>query len=145
MAEYRIAVATSDGRMVDSHFGHVSNFLILKVDEDTDAFEEIEDRDVSAACSGGECGATVRREDILIGNGGCGGNGCGGGNGAEASAMDAIAQALSDVQYVLCARIGPPAIKALAKREIRAYDIVLPIDEAVKKINVFRKRINRGN
>ena len=137
--KYKVAVATSDGKTVDSHFGHVSNFLIFEVDEETGAFEDIEDRDVQAACSGGSCAGTQAVEPS-----GCGsGAGCGGHNGVGegASAMDLIAKALSDVDYVLVARIGPHAVRALAKYNVTAYDIVLPIDEAIAKINEFRKKI----
>ena len=53
--------------------------------------------------------------------------------------MDIMTEKLSDVDYVLCARIGPHAIQSLAKKGIRAYDIVLPV-EAIAKINAFRKK-----
>lgn len=136
---YKVAVATSDGKTVDSHFGHVSNFLIFEVDEESGKFEDTEDRDVKAACSGGSCAGTQEAESA-----GCGsGAGCGGHNGARAheSSMDLIAKALSDVDYVLVARIGPHAVRALARYNVTAYDIVLPIDEAIAKINEFRKKI----
>lgn len=131
--KYKVAVATSDGKTVDSHFGHVSNFLIFEVDEESGKFEDVEERDVSAACSGGSCGGAQKES----------GSPCGGHNGAgEASSpMGEIAKALSDVDYVLVARIGPHAIRALAKYDVTAYDIVLPIDEAISKINEFRKKI----
>ena len=127
MAEYRIAVATSDGKTVDTHFGHARSFVIFAVDEDSGAFRDIEERTIdTAGCAGGECG----------------GAGCGGRNGAGAgqNVMDAIAERLDGVSYVLVARIGPHAIRALARRGITAYDIVLPIDAAIAKINEFRKR-----
>lgn len=131
--KYKVAVATSDGKTVDSHFGHVQSFLILEVDEESGKFEDVEERDVKAACSGGSCGGVQNESDSP----------CGGHKGAESSssAMDEIAKALSDVDYVLVARIGPHAIRALAKYNVTAYDIVLPIDEAISKINEFRKKI----
>ena len=55
--------------------------------------------------------------------------------------MDDIARALSDVDYVLVAKIGPHAIRALARYDITAYDIVLPVKDAIAKINEFRKKI----
>ena len=139
--KYKVAVATSDGKTVDSHFGHVSNFLIFEVDEESGKFEDVEERDVQAACSGGTCAGAISESKA---SSDCGsGAGCGGHNGAgEASSpMDEIAKALSDVDYVLVARIGPHAIRALAKYDVTAYDIVLPIDEAISKINEFRKKI----
>jgi len=119
---YKVAVATSDGKTVDSHFGHVKSFLIFQVEEESGKAEDIGERDVTAACSEGSCG---------------GHNGAG----AETSPMEEIAKELSDVDYVLVAKIGPHAIRALAKYDITAYDIVLPIEEAITKINDFRKKI----
>ena len=134
--KYKVAVATSDGKTVDSHFGHVQSFLIFEVDEESGKSEDIGEREVTAACSGGECGAKPAEAEPQ-------GGGCGGHNGAGEghSQMDEIAKALSDVDYVLVARIGPHAIRALAKYNVTAYDIVLPIDEAISKINEFRKKI----
>ncbi|MBQ9623914.1 MAG: hypothetical protein IJR39_11365, partial [Treponema sp.] len=88
---------------------------------------------VTAACSGGSCGGMQSGSD----------SGCGGHNGAGEghSQMDEIAKALSDVDYVLVARIGPHAIRALAKYNVTAYDIVLPIEEAIAKINEYRIKI----
>ena len=131
--KYKVAVATSDGKTVDSHFGHVQSFLIFEVDEESGKAEDIGERDVTAACSGGFCGGVQSGSD----------SGCGGHNGAGEghSQMDEIAKALSDVDYVLVARIGPHAIRALAKYNVTAYDIVLPIEEAIAKINEYRIKI----
>ena len=138
--KYKIAVATSDGKTVDSHFGHVSSFLILEVDEESGKFEDIEERDVTAACSGGNCGGkeNAPATDSCSSDSGCGGHN---GAGSTSSPMDEIAKALSDMDYVLVARIGPHAVRALAKYKVTAYDIVLPIDEAIAKINEFRLKI----
>lgn len=139
MAEkYRVAVATSDGVTVDSHFGHVDSFEIFEVDEETGAFDDVGPRSVAAACSGGACGGTVPAAANASDSAGCGGRN---GSGGEGSRMDEIAGALSDVDYVLVARIGPHAVRALARRNIAAYDIVLPVGEAVAKINEFRRKI----
>ncbi|WP_294429421.1 NifB/NifX family molybdenum-iron cluster-binding protein [uncultured Treponema sp.] len=135
--KYKVAVATSDGKTVDSHFGHAQSFLIYEVDEESGAFEDIEERDVTSACSGGECGGKPA-ESAEAETAGCGGHN---GAGTGSSPMDEIAKALSDVDYVLVARIGPHAIRALAKYNVTAYDIVLPIDEAIAKINDFRRKI----
>ena len=131
--KYKVAVASSDGKTVDSHFGHAQSFLIFEVDEESGAYEDVEERDVRAACSGGGCGGAQKGDSP-----------CGGHNGAVegASPMDEIAKVLSDVDYVLVARIGPHAVRALAKYDVTAYDIVLPIDEAIRKINEFRRKIN---
>ena len=123
MANYKVAVASSDGQTIDTHFGHADHFYILEVDEETGTFRELENRDVHAACGGGECGGVANKKVA-----------------PDADPMDTMTGNLADVAYVLCARIGPHAIHALSKKGIRAYDIVLPIEEAVAKINAFRKR-----
>lgn len=122
--KYKIAVATSDGKMVDTHFGHASRFLILDVDEDTDSFEDVEERNIAAACAGGNCASVVPEH-----------------SGGASDSMDAAARALCDVDYVLVARIGPHALQALARYNVTAFDIVLSVSEAVKKINIYRKKI----
>ncbi|MBQ7159269.1 MAG: hypothetical protein IJS09_07610 [Treponema sp.] len=140
MAKYKVAVATSDGKTVDTHFGHALSFTIFVVDEETGAFEDTEERTIEkAGCSGGECGGAAQSDGSAVTDAGCGGRN---GAAAESGVMDAIAAQLEDVDYVLVARIGPHAIRALSKHGITAYDIVLPIDEAIEKINGFRKKIN---
>ncbi len=119
---YKIAVATSDGKTVDTHFGHAESFLIFEVDEETGSYEDIEERTVTAGCAGGNCGAEQ----------------C---NSPHASPLDDVAASIKDVDYVLVAKIGPHAIRALARFDITAYDIVLPIAEAINKINEFRNKM----
>ena len=127
--KYKVAVASSDGKTVDSHFGHAQSFLILEVDEESGSFEDVEERAVTAGCAGEDCGAVK------------GSSACGNSPHEAASPLDAVAASLKDVDYVLVAKIGPHAIRALTRFDITAYDIVLPIDEAINKINEFRKKI----
>ena len=124
MADYKIPAASSDGQIIDSHFEHATHFYIYEVNEKTGAFKEIEDRNVNAACGGGECGGVANKKA------------------AGADPMDIMTEKLSDVDYVLCARIGPHAIQSLAKKGSRAYDIVLPVEDAIAKINAFRKKLH---
>ena len=42
MSDYKIAAASSDGQIIDSHFGHATHFYIYEVNEKTGAFKEIE-------------------------------------------------------------------------------------------------------
>ncbi|MBO6196051.1 MAG: hypothetical protein J6O03_01055 [Butyrivibrio sp.] len=116
---YYIAVATSDGEIIDTHFGHATSFLILEVD-DFGNYEEIEDREVRPACGGGECHA------------------CAG------SLMNEIAESLKDVDFVLCARSGPHAEEALRRYGIALLDVMMPISRAVPKIHKFRQRYRRN-
>lgn len=117
---YLVAVATSDGVIIDTHFGHASSFLIIEVDDDG-SYEEIEEREVLAACGGGgECSA------------------CAG------SKMNEIAGQLKDVDFVLCARSGPHAQEALKRYDVAMLDVIMPISRAIPKIHKFREKYHRN-
>jgi nitrogen fixation protein NifB len=55
--------------------------------------------------------------------------------------MYAAAKNLADLDYVLCEQLGPQAIQSLARFNVRAFDIALPISEAIAKINIYRNKI----
>ena len=57
------------------------------------------------------------------------------------SSMYAAAKNLADLDYVLCEQLGPQAIQSLARFNVRAFDIALPISEAIAKINIYRNKI----
>ena len=108
---YKIAVATSDGHTVDTHFGHAEDFTILEVADDG-SYSEVERRNAFAACDG-TC---------------------------SDDAMERAAVNLADCEFVLAAKIGPHAINALARHGVTPLDYVIAVDEAVSKIHAYRKR-----
>ena len=55
--------------------------------------------------------------------------------------MFAAAKNLADLDYVLCQQLGPQAIQSLARFNVRAFDIALPIADAIAKINVYRNKV----
>ncbi|WP_029320230.1 NifB/NifX family molybdenum-iron cluster-binding protein [Butyrivibrio sp. AE3004] len=113
--KFKVAVATSDGINVDSHFGHVTEFTIYDVDVNSGEGEPAESREISVAgCSDGSCG--------------------------EVGTFDRIAERLSDVEYVLAAKIGPRAVMALGRANIIAIDAVIPIDKALSKLKDYRDK-----
>ena len=116
---YLVAVATSDGEIIDTHFGHASSFLIIEVDDDGN-YTEIEEREVISACGGGDCKP------------------CSG------ARMNAIAERLKDVDFVLCARSGPHAEEALRRYDIALLDVMIPISRAIPKIHKFREKYKRN-
>ncbi|WP_290766587.1 NifB/NifX family molybdenum-iron cluster-binding protein [Fibrobacter sp. UBA4297] len=118
MAKYKVAIATNDGLYVNVHFGHAAAFDLYEVDEDSGKYEYIGIRQKPEHCDG-TCG---HRE-------------------IENSSMLSAAKNLEDVDYVLCEQIGPHAIQALARFDIRAFDVSLPIAEAIEKINTYRVKI----
>lgn len=116
---YKIAVATSDGKMVDTHFGHANEFTIYTVQDDG-SYEETETRSAVNACTGRECGKAQPDPGTDV--------------------MEQAAQNLHDIAYLLVARIGPHAIRTLGRHGITAFDVVMSVDEAIKKIHIYRTR-----
>ena len=123
MAKYKVAVATNDGVNVNVHFGHAAAFDIYEVDETSGKYEKVEVRlkpeHCDGSCGDGTCG---QRE-------------------VQHSSMYAAAKNLADLDYVLCGQLGPQAIQSLARFNVRAFDIALPISEAIAKINIYRNKI----
>ena len=123
MAKYRVAVATNDGENVNVHFGHAAAFDIYEVDEESGKFEKVEVRVKPEHCDG-TCGDGVcGQRDV------------------ERSSMFSAAKNLADLDYVLCSQLGPQAVQALTRFNVRAFDIALPIADAIAKINIYRKKI----
>ena len=108
---YRVAIASTDGRNVDQHFGRCECFLIVDVDEDG-SFEEIEARYVTPVCMGG-----YHDQDKLK-------------KGAEA---------LLDCNFVLAAKIGPGAMDELEERGIAAFQIPGPVAASLGKLDKYLK------
>lgn len=103
---YRVAVASTDGKVINQHFGRAEKFYIIDV-EDSGEYRYLETREACAACQGG-----THAEDLLVRN----------------------AELLSDCKYVLVSQIGPGAEYALSKKGITAFAVANYIDEAVKKL-----------
>ncbi|GHU71971.1 hypothetical protein AGMMS49992_06970 [Clostridia bacterium] len=107
----RIAVATSDGKLVNQHFGRCSSWTILDVWDVPDklrdaAFRFVERRDVASAC-----GVGGHSDDAL---------------------QNAVTQ-LSDCHAVIVSRIGPGAAAMLESHGIAAFEFGGYIDDAVKE------------
>lgn len=103
----KIAVASTDGKIVNQHFGRADKFLILETDEDTAEFKLIEQRDVVPICDGGN---------------------------HEENQMKRAVHNLSDCQYVLVSRIGIRARNELETQGLEAYEIPGIISESVDKL-----------
>lgn len=103
---YKVAVASSDGKFINQHFGRARQFLIFEIKDDG-AFEFLVLRDNTPPCNGGE-----HNDDLL------------------AKTVDLVA----DCRAVLASQIGPGAIDALVARGVRPY--VLPdfIEDALKRV-----------
>lgn len=104
--KYRIGIATTDGLVVNQHFGRAESFLIADVDE-TEKINVIEQRFLQPICEGGD-----HDDNRLLAN----------------------VEKLSDCNYILVSRIGPGASALLSQKGIAAYEIPGVIEDAVKKL-----------
>lgn len=103
----KIAVASTDGKIVNQHFGRAEKFFILETDEDTAEFKVTEERAARAVCHGGD-----HEEDQM---------------------KEAISN-LSDCQYVLVSRVGTRARNELESLGLEVYEIPGVIGESVDKL-----------
>lgn len=106
----RLAVSSTNGNIIDQHFGHSKEFYIYEYENQSVRF--IESREVDKYCNGPECDGEDKIEKII--------------------------KTLSDCQMVLSLRIGyEPKKKLLLKNiiPIETYDVVTNgILEAVKTV-----------
>jgi predicted Fe-Mo cluster-binding NifX family protein len=104
----RIAVATTDGKVVNEHFGRAGAFYILEID--SEGYRLLETRETAPVCGGGSHNdsAMARRIDLL-----------------------------SDCKAVLVSKAGPDAKRALALAGVSLFEIGMFIDEAMDKLRVY--------
>ena len=112
---YEIAVASSDGKVVNQHFGKATNFLIFEVEGDN--FKYIKLLETQAFCSYGEHDET----ELL-------------------SAMEA----LEGSRAVLVSQIGNAAAAALKTKGIDAFDVHNFIEDALKKLVKYYSDIDKS-
>ncbi len=103
----KLAVASTDGKVVNQHFGRAERFFILSGDEESGVWKFLEERKVTPVCKGGD------HEDAdLLRN----------------------VNALSDCTYVLVSRVGQRAERELEKAGIQIFEIPGIIDESIDKM-----------
>ncbi|WP_378956540.1 nitrogenase cofactor biosynthesis protein NifB [Pelosinus sp. sgz500959] len=112
--EYKIAVTSKHGKLVDKHFGHVTEFLIYEGDGKN--FKLLENRKTEQYCLGSEeCDSEEGRKDATI-------------------------QALSDCDAVLTMRIGYHGKQRLAEHGIMSVEYCYTIEDglgyAVKQLEL---------
>ena len=105
--KYNIAVASSDGKLVNQHFGRAEKFLIVSVDDEERTFEYIETRALSPICHGGN---------------------------HNESELQSVTDALKDCKYVLVSRIGQPSRLMLESKGIEAYELPGIIEESIESL-----------
>jgi len=103
---YKIAVASTDGKVVNQHFGKADHFYIIEVDDENN-YKQIELRKLPPVCQGGD---------------------------HDDGAIQRSVKSLSDCQYVLVSRIGQRAENELEGQGISVYIIPDMIDDALNKL-----------
>lgn len=104
----KVAVASSDGKVVNQHFGRAKQFLVFDTNDNGEyVFKEL--RSGTPACDGRE-----HHDDLLL----------------------AMVDLVSDCQIILVSQIGPGAIQALREKGIEPHITSEFIDEALKKLSL---------
>ncbi len=103
---YRIAVASSDGKVVNQHFGHCRQFIIFEV-SDTGEWKVKETRNTIPPCSSGE---------------------------HSYSSLYRAIKEISDCSFVVVSQIGYGAEQALLQAGITVFVIPDMIYSALNKI-----------
>jgi predicted Fe-Mo cluster-binding NifX family protein len=103
---FRVAVASSDGKVVNQHFGHSEQFFIFDVKAEGD-YSLLEIRKTAPPCSFGE---------------------------HDQGTLENAVNLLSDCNYVLCYQIGRGAEYELEKKGIRAFVIGNYIETGLSRL-----------
>ena len=103
--EFKVAAASSDGIVINRHFGRAERFLIFEVKDDE--LKYLETRNTSPICSYQE------HDDLKL---------------------EETINKLIDCKYVLVARIGIGAENALNSKGIEAYEIPGVITESIEQL-----------
>jgi predicted Fe-Mo cluster-binding NifX family protein len=105
----RVAISSSDGRMVDEHFGTAVQFIILDIEDEDIRF--VERRPNQPACRGGTHG-----------------------DGAIAGSIGVIA----DCQVLFTVRAGPPVLAELEARNVKVHMTCDSIVDAIENFLPFQ-------
>lgn len=108
---YKVAAASSDGIVVNRHFGRADTFYIYEVNE-TGEYGLCEKRTVEPICHGGN-----HDDNELCKN----------------------VDSLRDCQYVLVSKIGPGAAMLLEQAGIATMELPMFIDDAIQKVHSYKK------
>lgn len=104
---YKVAVASSDGKVVNQHFGRSRQFLVFNITDQGTA-EFIELRQCEPPCGLGE-----HDEDPLV----------------------KAAEQLSDCSFLLASQVGPGAEALLRSKGIKTFEITGFIDNVLEKLS----------
>jgi predicted Fe-Mo cluster-binding NifX family protein len=113
---YKIAIASSDGKVINQHFGKATQFLIFDVDDNKDyKFNEL--LEVTPFCSDGE---------------------------HEDDRLNKAIERLSGCRAVLVSQIGMVAAATLKVKGIDSFDIHGLIESSLEKLIKYYSKIDGG-
>ena len=107
--KFRIAVATSDGIVVNQHFGRAVKFRIYDINQDN-TVDFKEERAVSPVCQSGVHDELKMKENVNL---------------------------LTDCKYVLASRIGQGAINALEQAGVTPMELPGIIEESIGRLIAY--------
>lgn len=107
---YRIAIASTDGKVVNQHFGRADTFYIIEADSKDMTYEYRETRRLNPICEGGEHDDSHLLETV---------------------------QQLKDCSYVLVSRIGYLAQMILEQKGIHVFELPGMIPEVIHKVSAY--------
>lgn len=107
-----VAIASSDGKYINQHFGMASQFLIFKLN-DNGTYKFLELRENKPACS------TEGHSEL---------------------SMEQSVKLISDCQAVIASQIGPGAIDILLENRIDPYLAPIFIEDTLKQLAEIIKK-----
>lgn len=111
---YKVAAASSDGIVVNQHFGRADIFYIYEVTE-TGKYRLLETRTVTPVCSGGNHKDNELRDNV---------------------------SKLKDCKYILVSRIGIGAANAVEQSGITPMELPGMIEESIDKLITYEQLQN---
>lgn len=108
--KYLIAVASSDGIVVNNHFGHATTFHVFEASDDKIEHKEI--REVEPVCHTGE---------------------------HDENRLNENAERFADCDFVLVSKIGDGARAVLESKGIACYEIPGIITDSIDKLIRYEK------
>jgi predicted Fe-Mo cluster-binding NifX family protein len=105
MGKYRAALATSDGKNIDLHFGKCARFTVVEINGADGEWRVVEERATFPLCEAGDSDET----------------------------MDAAVKAISDCKFVVVSRIGRWPFAALYAKGIECVEFSGAIKDAIEK------------
>lgn len=106
----RVAIATSDGIVVNSHFGKARKFYIYELEDEELSFVEI--REFPPACEVG---------------------------GHDNNKLEENAKRISDCDYLLVSRIGDEAARVVESFGVGVYELPGIIEKSIKQLVAYVK------